>query len=405
MKKRMFVAIILMLAIVMLCACGRTTPTKTASNGSNQETPAVTGTEQGLDEDNPIYIGMTVPMTGPAKEHGDKMIISVNMAVDRINDEGGVLDRPLKILFEDEGEAQQDSINSMMKLLSNKDLVAIIGSVNSPFCIATSDLVAQEGITCIYGGSSVSIVEQGIDWIWLMRTLDSFNGPNMVKLAVDVNGCSKIAVIHMTDASGTSYSEAIVNALKNNYNIDPVIRLGFDEETETNYNPYIIQAMDAGAECIIVSAGTNAGPLIQIAAKNNGYEGVCLGTSQLVSAKCLESAKEASNGWQSISDYSSAVTDTEYQKWFVEEFTNKVGLAPDFFDAEYHDIVLLLAKAIEVAGSTDRAAINEALKEIKDLQGVMTTYSYHDNHSFANTIYVVEVVDKVPVVKDRIDNY
>ncbi len=54
-----------------------------------------------------------------------------------------------------------------------------------------------------------------------------------------------------------------------------------------------------------------------------------------------------------------------------------------------YDSIMLFKKACEVANTTtDKEAINNALKEIKDYPGAMSTYTYSDNRCFSTSQFL-----------------
>ncbi|NLL66578.1 MAG: ABC transporter substrate-binding protein [Clostridiaceae bacterium] len=390
--------LVLMLSIIFT-ACGNNAAPQTSPSTSAQPSESASPSNQPTGE--PIKLGM---VTQFPREYSYYVRDGVKMAVEEINAAGGVLGRPLELIIEDEGETQQDSLNAMMKLLTNKDLVGVLGSIQSPYCVAASDLVAQEKIPTLMGGSSRKIVEQGNDYIYLVRTIDKYNGANVAKLAVEKYNAKKVAIVHMNDASGVSYSEAITNTLKDKYGITPVLTLGYDEKTETNFNPYVIQAMEAEADFLFFSGSVGVSNLMQQAVYNNGFEGKCMSTTPGVSAQAVEMSGEAAENWSSVSDYSTDVDD-EFQRAFIDKYKETHEFDPDFFAAEYYDMVYLFAEAIEIAGVAERDAINEGIKQIKDFQGAMSNYSFHDDYGLSNIAYVVTVKDGKPIVEDTVRTY
>lgn len=414
MKKTIYklIAVIMVLALIAACTTQEKAPAPAApaaDSGAPSE-PVTTDDKQEAEDASaevvapsgePIVLGMVTEMQ---KEYSYYVRDGVQMALDEINAAGGVLGRPLEIVMEDEGPDQQGSINAMMKLLSQDHIVGILGSIQSPYCVAAVDLVDQAKVPTLMGGSSRKIVELGSDYIYLVRTIDKYNGANVAKLAAEVYNAERVAIVHMNDASGVSYSEAIAQTLIDKYGITPVLTLGYDEKTETNFNPYIIQVLNADADFMFFSGGTGPQILMQQASWNNGFEGKVFCSTPGVSAQAVEMSGEAANGWSAVSDYCSNTTDPT-QLAFVEKYRKDHEFDPDFFAAEYYDMVYIFKEAIELAGKADRESINQGIKMIKNLQGAMSNYSFHEDHGLSNLVYVVTVIDGVPTVEDIVYTY
>ncbi len=66
------------------------------------------GKQEKAKTDEPVYIALTAPITGDYAEYGNNFKRSVEMAIDKINAEGGVLGRKLTVLVGDsKGRSQR----------------------------------------------------------------------------------------------------------------------------------------------------------------------------------------------------------------------------------------------------------------------------------------------------------
>lgn len=72
-------------------------------------------------------------------------------------------------------------------------------------------------------------------------------------------------------------------------------------------------------------------------------------------------------------------------------------------NAVTYDGVYLIKEACEIAGTTtDREAINNAMQEIADFEGVLGTYNYHEDHTFLNEFYMTQIQDQVVTLVDQV---
>ncbi|MGO4936137.1 ABC transporter substrate-binding protein [Fundicoccus sp. Sow4_H7] len=74
---------------------------------------------------------------------------------------------------------------------------------------------------------------------------------------------------------------------------------------------------------------------------------------------------------------------------FVAAFEEEYGKQPDTFNALGYDATQLLIAAIEKAGSTDRAAIKDAIASIQDFDGVTGSFSIDENHNPIKSVVVI----------------
>ncbi|MBW2621771.1 MAG: amino acid ABC transporter substrate-binding protein, partial [Deltaproteobacteria bacterium] len=55
-----------------------------------------------------VYIGLVIPRSGPLAEYGETIIRGAHLAVEAINEKGGVRSRPIKLLIRDEMDYKSD---------------------------------------------------------------------------------------------------------------------------------------------------------------------------------------------------------------------------------------------------------------------------------------------------------
>jgi diguanylate cyclase (GGDEF)-like protein/PAS domain S-box-containing protein len=79
---------------------------------------------------NPIHIGLMSPLSGPGSRYGAEIVSSARAACAEINAQGGILQRPLKIIIEDEGGTPDMAIAAALRLL-NQECTIVIGNFNA----------------------------------------------------------------------------------------------------------------------------------------------------------------------------------------------------------------------------------------------------------------------------------
>jgi hypothetical protein len=79
----------------------------------------------------PIKIGMVGPLTGPGAESNRFHTQGAKPAVDEINKAGGVLDRPLELVIEDDRTTNPGAILAFRGLGGNADITAFLGPIRS----------------------------------------------------------------------------------------------------------------------------------------------------------------------------------------------------------------------------------------------------------------------------------
>jgi len=87
----------------------------------------------------PIRLGLMPPLTGLAAIYGPEIIWAARIACDEVNERGGVLGRPLKLIVEDDGSLPGTAVPAALRLIEDHRCVAVIGNLlsNSRIAVAT----------------------------------------------------------------------------------------------------------------------------------------------------------------------------------------------------------------------------------------------------------------------------
>ena len=394
MKMKKLLAVLLATAMVLVfVACGTN---NTGNNAVNNNNISV-GDADGEPSVETVKIGLVIAVTGPNSLAGEQATEGAQLAVDQINAAGGVNGQQLELVITDEVDNLEMSVLATQELLSNNEISAIIGSIYSSYCIAAMPSVAEVGMPYISMGGSVGVSEEQNPYTWQVRPLDSALGVILADFAVNTLGCSKPAIMHSTQSTFASEAEHLIAAFEENgVEITDANIFAFPEE-ESNYTPYISQILDGDFDCAIALANQAPAAIICQQAQAAGLTSEVMpliGSASFCTSVCITNAGEASNGWYSVSDWlpgGNNDTGAAFEKAYLAANPNRTS--SDLNSACVYDGVYVIAEAMKIAGSTtDREAINEAMKEI-DFEGCISHFSYYEDHSFANMMNVTQNVD------------
>jgi len=84
----------------------------------------------------PLKIGAPQPMTGPDAPFGDKFKKAYGMAVEEINQAGGLLGKRVRVLVEDDQGKPEEAQTVVTKLINKDRVVAVLGEVASSNSLA-----------------------------------------------------------------------------------------------------------------------------------------------------------------------------------------------------------------------------------------------------------------------------
>jgi ABC-type branched-subunit amino acid transport system substrate-binding protein len=352
--------------------------------------------------DGTVTFGAVAPMSGTNIMVGDFVRNGILLAQKHINERGGILGKELKIVFEDEVDNLQASVNAMTKIINYPEVVAFFGSTYSANCIAASPVVLQKKITMFAGGSSANIPKEKNPYVWQVRMTDDQSGLLLAKAATQVIGMKNPAVLYVAESFGTGLMTQTVSALKG-LGIDvPEKNLYAHNPDEKQFSPILTQIINSDADGLIGISHQMPAAVITMQATAAGIDIPLLGSSSFASVVCRETAKEASDGWMGVADWTPDVTTPEgkaFSEAYREEYKGKPD--SDMPAVTAYDSLMLFAEACKIANTTtDREAINNALYKIKAYKGAMSTYTYNDNHCFSTSQFLTINENQRAVLKE-----
>src|SRR5262249_4271583 len=79
----------------------------------------------------PIRIGQVIPITGEAAESGRYHKYGAELAVEQVNKSGGIKGRKIELVQEDDKTTNPGAVTALQRLLEDKEIPAIVGSIRS----------------------------------------------------------------------------------------------------------------------------------------------------------------------------------------------------------------------------------------------------------------------------------
>ena len=307
-----------------------------------------------------IKIGGVAPLSGGVAVYGVECKNGIDLAIAEINAAGGVNGKTLEFICEDdEGDAAK-SVNAYTKLVTNDGVNLVIGSLTSGCTIAITQQAQANGVVQIAPAATALAVTDAGNYIFRACYTDPFQGRVGGKFAAVNLGAKKAAVLFDI---GNDYSVG----LKDNFVAEFTARGGEVVAEES----YITNDKDFNAQLTKIKS-TNP----DVVYLPDYYGTVSLIAKQL-RAQGIDAPIVGADGWDGLvgqagdevlggyysNHYAEDSTDEKVQS-FVKAFNGKYGKAPNAFAALGYDCVYMLKAAIENAGSSDAAAVRDALENI-----------------------------------------
>jgi len=316
--------------------------------------------------DETIDIGSILCMTGALSAMGHLISQGAILAVEEINDDGGVLGKNLTITIEDSATNDATAFEAYKKLVEVDGVEVIVGPMISG-AVMSSGAYAELNEVAMVSPSATSPLITLQTWKeWALRTCtgDHFQGQVIADIIID-EGYNATAFMVQDTPYGIGIELAVTEILEA-ANVTIVETIRYDEEA-LDYNTELQIIKDAGADVIVQvgyhtdsakvyenadSLGLNATPWLVA-------EGVYGLVASEYPAAAAFMAEAPLLGCTLIPEPGEPFYDD-----FVAAYEARWGESPGVYCDTIYDAVNLIALAIEEAGEYDGAAIKDALYEV-----------------------------------------
>lgn len=344
-------------------------------------------------------IGVSLPQTGPKALVGRNFKQGVELAVAEINAAGGVLGKPLEVVFEDDqGDNPNGAINAVNKLMQVGKVPVMIGPHYSVTQMATQKTYCNGKVVSITGGTSVAITHSGCNYVIRTRSDDDVQAKALIAYAQkELKAGEKTAIFYANDDFGKS-GQARVVAQMASLGLKPVA-VESHNPSDKDYSAQLAKLQKAGAELVILWAHDTDAALILRQAKQFGLPFKFAG-AVLSEEAFLKLAGSAAEGSMSASYFVPTDPNPAVQA-FVKKYEAKYKMAPDVWSATYYDATILAAKAINEARSSDVEKIREAFSRV-GYSGLLADYKCDKAGDCNRQVNIVEIKGGQPVVRSAL---
>jgi len=350
---------------------GATTPggggSEAASDdGSTEAGTAAGGTAAG----EPIRIGVVGIMTGANAENGEFVRNGAQLAVDAINEAGGVVPagesegRPIELVVEDDQATPDVGLNAITKLVSQDEVFAFLGPDFSGITFPSLQVAADAGVPQITSSIAKSITEQGYDTIFRGRS----NDETWIQATVDYlveQGAQDIALSYTNIELGQSGVDVAKQYMAEEYDLSPVAEVAHNAG-DRDLSPVASQLLLTEPDAIINWGTQIEASLLVRELSANGYEGEF--AFNAADEIFTDLAQENAVGVIGPQNWVYTVEGPASQE-FATQYLERFGRNPSPHSVVYYDGVQILAHSIEEAG-LDQAAVLEYLGGVESYDGV-----------------------------------
>ena len=315
------------------------------------------GSKEAKKDADKFYIGGIGPTTGDAAIYGTAVMNGAQIAVDEINEAGGINGKKIEFNFQDDQSDAEKSVNAY-NTLKDWGMQVLMGTVTTTPCVAVADKTAQDNMFEVTPSASSTDVIAG-DNVFQVCFTDPNQGTKSAQYIGENKLAKKVAVIYN---SSDVYSSGIYQTFATeaaNQGFEIVAAEAFTEDSKTDFSVQLQKAKDGGAELVFLPIYYTEASLILAQADSMGFETKFFGCDGMDGILDVENFdKSLAESLMLLTPFAADATD-EKTASFVTAYKDKFGDTPIQFAADAYDAAYIMKAALEAGNLTPDMSVSD----------------------------------------------
>lgn len=308
----------------------------------------------------PLRVGLLAGLSGSVADLGESGRAGAQLAVEEINQAGGVRGRPLELRTRDDAQ-DPATARSAVAALAGEGVVAIVGPMTSSMAQAVLPATTEAGLVLLSPTASASSLARQDDALLMLQSTTRYNA----RQAADYHarrGLRRVAALYdtrnrvYTQDWITGYREASVAR-----GVRLVQAVPFTSGQEDSYLQAVRQLRSGEIDGLMFVANAVDTVRLLLLARQNGLRQPALGDTWSATEQLLELGGQAVEGMSSIQLFNRELDTPRYQG-FLRAYRARFSTEPGFASVAAYDAVQALAQALrqQEGGETLKQALLKA---------------------------------------------
>lgn len=322
----------------------------------------------------PIKVGSVLSVTGPAAFLGDPELKTLQLYVEVLNKQGGVLGRPLQLIHYDDGSDANKANAFAKRLLEDDKVDFIVGGSTTGSTMSMVPLVERAGVPFMSLAGAVVVVEPVKKWVFKASTTDRL-AAERVMADLKKRGLTRIALLSDTAGFGQS-GKAQTESVIGKYGITLVANETYGAK-DTDMTPQLTKIRNTPGVQAIFVFGFGQGPALvtrnikQLGINLPVYHAHGVGSDEFI--KIAGAAAEGVRALAPALMVAETLAADDPQKQvvsnYVKTYTDRFKEGVSMFGGQAYDNFFIVIEAIKRAGSLDKAKVREQIEATRKFIG------------------------------------
>lgn len=307
-----------------------------------------------------IRIGVVLPLTGPSATVGEDIRRGIELGVERVNANGGVMGKPLAVIVEDSANNPTTALTAARKLATVDKVPVVLGEFSSSITLPMAQYLVKEGVTHVNIGSSSSKIRELGDSAFNLIGLEDAGNLFAAK-DVYAQGYRNVAVITPNNA----YGQGVGHGFKMEFEKlgGKVVGQIFYTGGQSSYRRELQQLSRAQPDAYIYSSYGHESAVINREARELGLRSQPW-YAYIMSMCVSDTPADIAEGQIGMElGASKGELGQTYEQAFKAKFKENFATV---FNAYAYDGVVLVAEAMNKAAGASSADVQKGLKLVGD---------------------------------------
>lgn len=340
-----------------------------AACAAPQDGPGGGGDGGGADTTGDIPIGVDIELSGPASVQGEAYRNAVELVAEQVNQTGVLGRRKIELVIRDNQSDPTESLQIVKGFIQRENVVGIVGGGSTPTTLSMASAVEDAGVPTVSMGSSGAIVNPVDSRQYVFKTpADTDQIVQVLLEDMQDRGVERVGFISVDNPYGDAGVQAFTAGAED-AGVEVVAREKFRAE-DKDYTTQLTKIAARDPDAIVCWAIPPGAGIVAKNATAAGFGGQLYFDAGAGAELFLEGAGSAADGVLMVhptvlvaGEAPESAPNHEQMTGFYDAYTDRYGSYSGF--ASYAaDALRLLVAAIEEAGSTDRAAVRDALEQL-----------------------------------------
>jgi branched-chain amino acid transport system substrate-binding protein len=325
-------------------------------------------------ETNSINIGAVLPLTGSAAQWGGPARDGALLAIDEINNEGGINGKKISLIVEDDKCDPTTGVSATQKLLNSDNPVAIMGAVCSSVTLAIAPIAERDKEILVSPASTNPQITSAGDYIFRVIPTDALRGKVFADY-ISSQGHKNVSILYINNDGGVGNKDAFSTYFQQAGG--KIVSVESYAQDARDMRTQLTKIKQAKPDAVLIVSYPDDTPIVLRQAQE-----LALGVPLFFQTEALDDPaviQKAGNAAEGAIYILPAKPEGNVAVNFAAQYKEKYGRDPETFAAESYDTIKLLAAIMKSQPNISSESIKTGLYATKNYEGASGVITFDEN--------------------------